>query len=545
MRRIRDHGENETEQNVREAFDLFSKEKHSRQNIQRYEAELDAHVSAVLRDIQEETFQPSGYKAKTIHDKKVRVLGKAPIYDHHAEAAAILPYEKQIYDYISWRSPAVRPGLGTHAMFRFIRNEIYKNPELAMGYYLAEDIHHYFPLMDHSILKEKVDNKFKAGKLRRFVHKVIDSYLQGIPLGIKIAQLLGMLYLADFDREAVRLFRIADDPEKMAYWRSRYITAKILTSSTPEDRKLLDQGSQAIGRRFDKFVSEGLQHYFRFVDNILSLHEDKTFLLVVRDLQIMHLTRDYHCLVNTDYNVRPVSMSIRLIGYAFHPCKTAVSKVNKKNLARKVRRLQKLGYSEEQIRVKLSSRFAYAKHANSINLFKTIGMEKTLGKIIKKRRVKPPFSGMQPEQKYVFSELIKQEGEKTAGWDKKILLLECRVTDSKYKEDMVVNVSDSSGEQQQVIKKVAGKALAFRFKKILQTFVITDENGEEAETYIFEKVKDKDGRPTEADAEYYSWSGSKIMIDQALNDFTIEDLPAPTYVTQFEGKQGKSYTKFT
>lgn len=110
---------------------------------------------------------------------------------------------------------------------------------------------------------------------------------------------------------------------------------------------------------------------------------------------------------------------------------------------------------------------------------------------------------------------------------------------------MVVNVSDSSGEQQQVVKKVPSKALAFRFKKILQTFVTTDENGEEVETYTFEKVKDKDGYPTEVDAEYYSWSGSKIMIDQALNDFTIEDLPSPTYVTKFEGHNGKNYTKFT
>ncbi|MBQ3700831.1 MAG: hypothetical protein II886_13155 [Prevotella sp.] len=545
MRRIRDHGENETESNIRKAFCLFSEEKHSRKNVQRYEAELDTHVSEVLRDIQDETFRPSGYKAKTIHDKKVRVLGKVPIYDHHVEAAAILPYEKSIYDYISWRAPAVRPGLGTHAMFRFLRNAIYRHPGLAMGYCLAEDIHHYFPLMDHSILKEKVSNMFKEGKLRRLIFKVIDSYPQGIPLGIKLAQLLGMIYLADFDREAVRLFRIADDPEKMAYWRSRYITAKILTACTPDDRNLLDQGSQAIGRRFDELVGRGLPHYYRFVDNIINLHEDKAFLLMVRDLEIMHLTRDYHCLMNTDYNVRPVWMGERLIGYGFFPCKTAVSKTNKKNLARKVRKLQRLGFNEEQIRVRLSSMFAYAKHANSINLFYKLGMEKTLGKIIKKRRVKPPFPGMQPEQKYVFSELVKQEGERCVGWDKKIYLLECKVTDSKYKEDVLVNVSDSQGEQQQVVKKVTGKALAFRFKKILQTFVTTGTNGEEVETYTFEKVKDKEGHPTEVDAEYYSWSGSKIMIDQAINDFTIEDLPSPTYVTQFEGKQGKSYTKFT
>ncbi len=548
MRRIRDHGENETEQNVRAAFDEYSDQKHNRRNIQRYEAELDRNVQAVLRDIREETFKPQGYKAKTVFEKKVRRLAKAPVYDHHVEAAAIRPYQQQVYDYLSWRSPAVRPGMGTHAMFRFVRNEIYRYPELSMGYYLPMDIHHYFPQMDHAILKQKIDDKFKRGKLRRFLYKVVDSYLQGAPLGIKLAQLFGMIDLAPFDRLAMDFFRIGDDPEKMQYWTRRYVTLKILTAKA-EDSQQLSRGSQALARRFERYVSEGLQHYFRFVDNFLVLHEDKTVLLIVRDLLIVHLSRDYHFMVNRDYNVRPVWMGIRLIGYTFLPANTELSKRNKQELARRVHKLRKIGLDEEAIRVKLSSRFAYAKHADSINLFKTLGMEKTLGKIIRRRKVKPPFPGMTPEQKFTFSELVTTEEEiakkQGNGWDKKILMTAFIITDSKYKEDVVVSVQDSAGGQQSVVKSMPGKVLAFRFKKILQTFVTTDERGEESETYVFEKVKDRDGHPTEQDAEYYSWSGSKVMIDQATKDFTLEDLPSPTYVTQFEASNGKKYTKFT
>ena len=33
-------------------------------------------------------------------------------------------------------------------------------------------------------------------------------------------------------------------------------------------------------------------------------------------------------------------------------------------------------------------------------------MEKSLGKIIKKRRVRPPFQGMSPEQKVPFSSVV-------------------------------------------------------------------------------------------------------------------------------------------
>lgn len=91
-----------------------------------------------------------------------------------------------------------------------------------------------------------------------------------------------------------------------------------------------------------------------------------------------------------------------------------------------------------------------------------------------------------------------------------------------------------------VEKSKPNKALAIRFKKILRTF---ETNGEER--YVFEKKKDEQGNPMDEDAEFYSFTGSKILIDQALNDFSIEDLPCPTVVQQFRGKNGQSFVKFT
>jgi len=123
----------------------------------------------------------------------------------------------------------------------------------------------------------------------------------------------------------------------------------------------------------------------------------------------------------------------------------------------------------------------------------------------------------------------------------KILLIDYVVQDSKIEKNTVtVNIPDYEGNNQEITKTVPGKVLAFRFKKIIKTFEMGDE-----ERYVFEKKKDKDGNPTEADAEFYTFTGSKIMIDQAMNDFTPEDLPCPTVVQQFQGKDGKTYTKFT
>lgn len=549
MRRIKQNGENESIENAREAFERFADQKHKRWNVMRYEQDIDLHVHEVVCDIVNDTFSPSGYTEKWIFDKKPRKLAKAPVYDHHTEAAAMLPYEKAVYDHISWRSPAVRPGLGTHALLRFIRNDLFANEQLEVCYYFVLDVHHYFPLMDHFFLKRKIDNKFKKGKFRNFIHRVIDSFPHGAPLGIKMAQLFGMLYLADFDRLVERCFDILDNPEKMEYWTSHYIAEWCVTARSPDEMAMLARGSQFMARRFKLFVEEGILHYYRFVDNILVIHEDKVFLRCIRDLTIMVLTRDYRAEINGDFQVRPVWMGIRLCGYNFLHERVAVSKRNKQEVARRAHKLQKLGFSEEQIRIKLASNLGYIKHADSINLLKKIGMENSLGKIIKHRRVKPPFEGMSPDQKVPFSTLVVKIDDKNGGGveatSKKIYLLDYTVTDSKIDREIVtVMERDARGIEQEIKKEVPSKVLAIRFKKILKTFTNTGRNGEE-ETYVFQKKLDKEGRATDSDAEFYAFTGSRIMIDQATRDFGPADLPAPTVIMQEKGKDGKYYTKFT
>ncbi len=89
------------------------------------------------------------------------------------------------------------------------------------------------------------------------------------------------------------------------------------------------------------------------------------------------------------------------------------------------------------------------------------------------------------------------------------------------------------------------KVLAIRFKKIIKTFTTTGLDGEEEETYQFQKKLDEQGSPTDIDAEFYAFTGSRIMIDQAMNDFSTQDLPVPTVIQQVKGKDGKLYTKFT
>ena len=549
MRRIHDNGMAETADNIQSAWESFSDGKGKRDNIRKYEKNLQANLERVQHELEDESWEPSPYISKEVMERKRRKLAKAPIHDHVLEAAAIKPYETQLYDYIAWQCPAVRPNMGQKGMLRAMRNELFGNSQQECYYYLSMDAHHYFPLMDHEILKKQISRKVKPGKMQRILFKVVDSYLQGAPLGIKISQIYGQLYLAQFDRMAMRFFDIADNPEKLRFWTAKYIEGRIVTAKTPEDYEELCRGPQYLAEKFKRYAVEGIRHYHRFVDNIIVLHEDKTFLGIFKTLAIMILAREFHVIINKDYNIRPTYTGIRIIGYVFFHDRVLLGKRNKQDLCRHVHKLFKRGKSEEEIRIAQSSRFGYAKHVNTIHLIKSIGMEKTLGKIIKGHRVKAPFEGMTSNQKVKFSSICRTLAENNRGgvnWDKKIFLEDYLVTDSKIDKTKVkVNVADANGEMKLIEKEVPGKVLAIRFKKIIETVTETMKDGSERDTYKFEKERDKEGQTSIIDAEFYSFTGSKILIDQAQNDFGREDLPAPTVIQQFKGKNGQTFFKFT
>ena len=552
MRRIHDLGTDATPANVRCAWDSFSDGKNHRKNIKRYEKCLEENLNRVLRELDDESWQPSPYIEKRVFERKPRKLAKAPIEDHVLEAAAVRPYETSLYDYIAWQVPAVRPNMGQKALLRSIRNELFANTQQECMYYLSMDAHHYFPLMDHAILKRQISRKVKPGRLQRVLYKIVDSYMHGAPLGIKVSQIFGQLYLADFDRLAMRFFDIGMDQDKLALWTRKYIEARIVTASTPDDYSDLCKGPAFLAEKFRRYVEDGLPHYSRFVDNIIIRHADKAVLGIVKVLAIMILARDYHVIVNRDYNVRPTWTGIRIVGYVFYHDRVMLGKRNKQDLCRHVARLFKQGKSEEEVRVAQASRFGYAKHADCIHLFKSIGMENSLGKIIKRRRIKAPFQGMVSTQKVKFSSICKMllnvngGGGEPHTWNKKIYLVDYLIEDSKIEKTQVsVKVQDSNGQIRDVLQQQPGKVLAIRFKKIIKTEERTSESGEVYEHYEFEKLRDAQGNPTLVDAEYYSYTGSKILIDQALNDFSKEDLPSPTVVQQFQGKNGQTFFKFT
>ena len=70
MRRIRDNRENESIDNAYRAYDNYSDQKHSRDYVQAYDADLPHNLEEIVRQIRDGSWMPKGYTRKVIYEPK-------------------------------------------------------------------------------------------------------------------------------------------------------------------------------------------------------------------------------------------------------------------------------------------------------------------------------------------------------------------------------------------------------------------------------------------------------------------------------------------
>jgi hypothetical protein len=500
-----------TAANFEDAFYGYADRKHGRGYIKKYEENLNANLQNLCRSYESGTWKTSDYKYKLIYNPKKRLISKLPPEDHIIHWAALNHCEDFLYSTLIRNSCSCIKNRGTHFFVRRLRHDLFTSPEQTR-YFVQLDIHHYFPSINHRLMKERYRRKIKDPKLLSFMDEFVDSYPQGLPLGVKISQLLANLYLSTFDRIAIQCFGIYDNTEKLDYWAGRYVSDKLVSCRTGEQASELAGGVQHLSEKFAEYAGQGLRFYYRFADNIVILHHDKTFLHLITELAIMHLARDFLLDVNRSYNVRPVhSGGIDVCGYVFFHDHLRLRKRNKQALCRQAAKLRKKGLSPRDVRIQCASRAGFAGHANTRNLLRKLNMEKRLGKVINNRKKKAPFQGMLIEQKTSIEDIICHANDNEN--EKLILLIDYIIDDS------VIEKNDDGTPKQRI---------AVRYKKIESV-----DNPEAGEGYHW------------SEKEYYSFSGSKIMIEQAIEDFSKDDLPVATVIREFINEKRKKFYKFT
>ena len=234
----------ETLDNFRRAFYDYARQKAGRKSVQQFEANLDHNLDRMLGAYQTASWHTSPYVAKNIEKPKHRTVNKLPVVDHVMQHASIAPVEDDLRRTIHGHCPAGTKGKGTHYFYQLVKRDIFSSPQADTFYCLPMDIHHYFQNIDHNLLKAEYRRKIKDRKLLAFIDEVVDSFDPGIVLGVKLAQLLGQLFLARFDYLAIRCFDILQDADRFRYWQARYVSDMLVTCRTQEQARLLSGGGE-------------------------------------------------------------------------------------------------------------------------------------------------------------------------------------------------------------------------------------------------------------------------------------------------------------
>lgn len=503
----------ETEWNFRNAYDRYTEHKGKRSKIKRFEKDLDQNLSELLAHFVNGTWRTSPYQNQIIHEKKTRIISKLPVKDHVIQWAVLNHIEKLLCDTYIRQSCSCVKGRGTHDFVEMLYHYLYTHENRNL-YYVQLDAHHFFLHIMSFLMKDRIRTKIKDGKVLAFLDEFIESHIQGIPLGAKISQILANFFLADFDHLVKDCFGIGHNKRKLKYWSERYAIDYTTTAKTDYQKREAARGFEYLKRKFYVYVNEWGDGYFRFADNMIMAHEDKTFLHILTRLAIARLSQHYLIDVNRDWNVRPVKMGIDICGYVLFQDHIRLRKRNKQALCKQLLKYIKRGLTSEQIRIKCASRIGFACHADTRNLLRKFGikMGKKLGEIIKERKAWIPFDGMNKDQKLDFSNLICKNARKRDEYE--IELIEYKVCDSRIEfENTVVTVDDGNGGYTTKEVKQPKKCLAIKFNM--------------------------DGEL------HYSFTGSQILIGQAEEEFNNDDLPADTVIMELVNKQGKKFYKFT
>ena len=480
-----------------------------RVDIREFEADFTANIKALLRAYNLGNWVPPQYEErKVVEHGKQRKLGVYPTAEHDIEWAALNYLELPLTDTYIRNSCACVRGRGQNDFVDIISRAMRRDPE-GTRYGVQLDAHHYFQMIDHNVMEGMLERKIKDERLMCLLHRIIQSFDNGLVLGTKLSQIEANYQLSPFDHGVFTLWGIKGDTEKMHYWRRRYVDWCIATVRTAEQAAELNKGIQYLNGKFDALVEKGV-FYARFADNIIMLSGDKAFLHIVVEIVIMILARDYKYIVNKSWNVRPVEPDgIDVCGYVIHHFYRKVRKRIKQDLWKQIIDFRRKGKDPEEIRLLCASRIGWLTHADCRNLLRkmNVNMEERLGDKIKRKRVTIPFEGMTKEQRRSIEDILCHTD---ADEDSKmILLLEYTVGKSIYQ----------------------GKDFraALRFKMVKD--ITRHANG----TADYEWT----------DEEFYAWTGSQILIEQMQQEFSIDDLPAPTAIYVNTNKYGKRYYKFT
>lgn len=298
--------------NLREADEKAQKGKANQYGVILHNHNREGNLFILQDLLISKTYRTSQYDIFPIHEPKERIVYRLPYFPdritHHAimnvlEPILVSTFTADTYSCIKKR--------GIHRLLRNLKHDL-KDIE-GTKYCLKFDIKKFYPSIDHDILKGLLRRKFKDQDLLWLLDEIIDS-APGLPIGNYLSQYLANFFLTYFD-----------------HW-------------LKEEKRV--------------------KYYYRYADDIVILHSDKSILHDLLD-SIKNYLAELKLEVKENHQVFPVdARGIDYVGYVFFHTHIAIRKQIKKNFARKL--------SKNPNHASKASYLGWLSHCNSKHLTKKL-----------------------------------------------------------------------------------------------------------------------------------------------------------------------------
>lgn len=207
--------------NLRKAHRNARKGKGYYKEVKMVNANEDYYLTEIQNMLINKTYKTSKYEVFKVWDKtKEREIYKLPYYpDRIVQWAILQVIESILLSKLTINTFSSLKGRGIHFGLDRVKKAL--QDEENTKYCLKLDIHHYYPSINHTVLKQKYRRIFKDKDLLWILDEIIDSIEMsqgtGIPIGNYLSQWSANIYLNDFDRwlkeekKCKYVFRYMDD----------------------------------------------------------------------------------------------------------------------------------------------------------------------------------------------------------------------------------------------------------------------------------------------------------------------------------------------
>ncbi|QNM12395.1 reverse transcriptase [Absiella sp. AM27-20] len=282
-------------ENLRKAHKKARKGKAFYREVKMVDQDPEKYLSAIRETLLNKTFKTSEY---TIFERKegnkLRLIYKLPYYpDRIVQWAIMLIFEPILIKGLTNDTYSAIPGRGAHKALLKLKKEL-NNDVQGTQYCLKLDMQKYYQSIPHRKLKEAYRRRFKDPDLLWALDEIIDSTEGeiGIPIGNYISQYSGNVYLSSLD-----------------HW-------------LKEDKRI--------------------KHYFRYMDDMVILHESKEFLHDLYEEINTYASETLGITVKDNWQVFPTNIrGVDFLGYRVFKDFVLLRKSTAKNLKRKMRSVKR------------------------------------------------------------------------------------------------------------------------------------------------------------------------------------------------------------